>query len=357
MALTADFELGTAGQEVQTTDAGNASAWDFIDRDASIKYDTTHALGAQSALFHTTAGVGTARLRWTTSFGTQTEYYGRACIYRTANPPSDMLHMTHGRTGGTGYSWTLRISATGKIVVLDQGFSTLATSTASIPLNQWFRLEWHVNNTTGFIEVLLYDDATSETLTETVITGTPGGIGADTTFSDFGFSALSQDVWYDALVDAAASYPGPYAAASQILLASADSVDGSWTDQAGGTSLAAAIDEATADNADYIRSELSPSASGCRVKLASGTDPASSSDHTIKWRVGKNAAGGQTVNMTVKLYQGGGNSQGAGTLIASFSRNGVTDTITEYTETLSGAEADAITDYADLYLEFFANAT
>ena len=57
----------------------------------------------------------------------------------------------------------------------------------------------------------------------------------------------------------------------------ADSVDGAWTDQSGGSSLFAAIDETSLSDADYIQSELSPSASGCRVKLASGGDPVSSS--------------------------------------------------------------------------------
>jgi len=59
--------------------------------------------------------------------------------------------------------------------------------------------------------------------------------------------------------------------------------------------------------------------------------------------------------MTVKLYQGGGDSLGAGTLIATFARNNVGQALTTFVESLSGAEADAITNYADLYLEFFAN--
>ena len=59
-----------------------------------------------------------------------------------------------------------------------------------------------------------------------------------------------------------AIYAETAAVASQILLASADSVDGAWTDQAGGTSLAAAIDETTFSDSDYIRSETSPSNSG-----------------------------------------------------------------------------------------------
>jgi hypothetical protein len=140
------------------------------------------------------------------------------------------------------------------------------------------------------------------------------------------------------------------------LAPTADSVDGTWTDQAAGTALAAAIDETTPSDTDYIQSVSEPQDAGCRVKLASGTDPASSSGHIVRWRIRKDAPGGSTVGMTVKLYQGGGNSIGAGTLIASFTRADVDGSAwTTYDETLSGAEADAITNYADLYLEFFAD--
>ncbi len=144
--------------------------------------------------------------------------------------------------------------------------------------------------------------------------------------------------------------------APQTLLPSADSVDGTWTDNAAGTALAAAIDEASFSDADYIQSVDSPSAAGCRVKLQAGTDPSVSTGHVIHWRIRKNVAG-QTVNMTVKLYQGGGNSIGAGTLIATRDRNNVGTSFTTFDETLTGTEADTITDYADLYLEFYATAS
>jgi len=353
MALTANFELGTNGAEIQTSDAGDASAWDSINRNASITYDTTHALGTQSAHFLTDAGSGAAHLLWTTSFGTQTEYYGRVCLYCDARQPTEIALVRHNRTGGSGLSWQLSLLADGKLKIYDQGAGVIATSTASVPLDQWCRVEWHINNTTGLVEVLFYNDATSTSLTETVVSSTGNSIGADTDGVDFGPQALSTSYWMDGIVDVALAYPGPYTEPSQLLAPSADSVDGAWTDQAGGTSLAAAIDETTASDTDYIRSELSPSNSGCRVKLGAGTDPASSTGHVIHWRPGKSATGGETIDMTVKLRQGGGNSLGAGTLIATFTRNNV-DAFTSYAETLSGGEADSITDYTDLYLEFFA---
>lgn len=148
--------------------------------------------------------------------------------------------------------------------------------------------------------------------------------------------------------------PSAAAATAQLLAPSTDSVDGNWTNELGSTTnLYDSIDEVYASDSDYIQSELSPSASGTRVKLASGSDPGSSTGHKINWRTGKSATGGDTIDMTVKLYQGGSNVLGAGTLVADFDRAAV-DSLTTYTETLSGGEADTITDYADLYLEFYA---
>jgi hypothetical protein len=143
---------------------------------------------------------------------------------------------------------------------------------------------------------------------------------------------------------------------AQHLAPSADSVDNAYTDQGGGTSLAAAIDETTFSDTDYIQSANSPSNAGCRVKLASGSDPSLSTGHVIHWRIRKSSAD-QTVNMTVKLYQGGGNVLGAGTLIATRDRNNITTSFATFDETLTGTEADAITNYADLYLEFYATAS
>jgi hypothetical protein len=141
----------------------------------------------------------------------------------------------------------------------------------------------------------------------------------------------------------------------QILVTSADSVDGAWTDSLGGSSLAAAIDELEAANdADFIRSDASPVLSSCRVKLASGQDPVTSDGHLIRWRVGKDSTGAPQIDVRVQLRQGGGNSVGGGTLIAEFTRVDV-DALTTYEENLSGGQADAITDYADLYLDIRAN--
>lgn len=141
----------------------------------------------------------------------------------------------------------------------------------------------------------------------------------------------------------------------QFARPSADSLDGNWTKSSGGnTDMYQMIDEAVVDDADFIQSELTPSSSPCVVALSPVTDPVSSSGHIVRYRYQKDAAGGAQINLVVQLREGYVNEGTPGTLIASATHNNISDTITAGTFTLSGGEADAITDYADLYLRFVA---
>lgn len=127
-----------------------------------------------------------------------------------------------------------------------------------------------------------------------------------------------------------------------------DTSVGAWATNAGGTtSLFATIDESVANDADFVRSELAPNASAYECSLSNIEDPVSSSGHVVRYRYAKDAAGGAQINLTVELRQGT-------TVIASATHTNISDTVTAGSITLSGAEADAITDYTDLRLRFIA---
>jgi len=68
-----------------------------------------------------------------------------------------------------------------------------------------------------------------------------------------------------------------------------DIADGSWTDQSAGTTLYAAIDEASPpDDADYVQSAaVTATPDYFEVALGSLTDPAVGTGHTIRYRIGK----------------------------------------------------------------------
>lgn len=144
--------------------------------------------------------------------------------------------------------------------------------------------------------------------------------------------------------------PAPPEYNPQFARPSSDVSDGSWTDQAGGTDLRAAIDETFPDEADYIRSSTSPpSADICEIALSSVTDPAASVDHIVRYRYAKSQSGGAQINLTVRLFDGG-------TQIAAWTHTDIDENWTEAAQVLSAGEANSIGNYADLRLKFEAIA-
>lgn len=135
----------------------------------------------------------------------------------------------------------------------------------------------------------------------------------------------------------------------QFARPSADTVRTGWTDQAGGTvTIYTTIDESVASDTDYIKTPTPPGANEFESLLTSVTDPLSSTGHIMRWRRRKQpATGSAQINLTVRLLQGV-------TQITSQADNNLPGTFTDTSYTLSAAEADAITNYADLRLEWVA---
>ena len=115
---------------------------------------------------------------------------------------------------------------------------------------------------------------------------------------------------------------------------------GTWT-ASSGSDLFAMLDETTASDADYI---TTTAASTCEVALGTLSDPASSSGHVVRYRIAANAGG-----ITVRLRQGT-------TTIATWTHASAPTSLTTYAQTLTSGEADSITDYAALKLQFEATA-
>jgi hypothetical protein len=105
------------------------------------------------------------------------------------------------------------------------------------------------------------------------------------------------------------------------------------------------LDEASSDdNTTEILSDNNVSESdgaGFEVQLSVVTDPQSSAGHVLRWRAQKQT-GGRNLNISCRLYQG------STPLSATRTLSALGAAYTTDTYTLSAAEADAITDYADL---------
>jgi hypothetical protein len=135
---------------------------------------------------------------------------------------------------------------------------------------------------------------------------------------------------------------------AQILRPDSDVSQGSWTRNDGTVTpdLFSTIDEAAANDTDFLRLGIASGSSTCEVGLTDGADPVSSSGHIVRYRYRKssNDTTGKQIDLVVSLRQGA-------TQIAAWTHLDIGAVVTQ-TQTLSGVEADAITDYSDLRLRF-----
>jgi hypothetical protein len=119
---------------------------------------------------------------------------------------------------------------------------------------------------------------------------------------------------------------------------SSDITDSNWVPSTGAT-LFGCVDETPAGDADYIRAT---GAQTCELKFSSLTDPVSAASHVLRLRAKATGSGGAE-KWTVTIYQG------ASLIATAFSNTTVTRTnFADYSYTLAAAEANAITNYADL---------
>ncbi len=209
------FDGGTSGTTISTANSGGASgdAWDSVQIDAGsvAQYDTAHvAHGSQSGKFSTNATTTISDVGWTTRIGTQAEMWGRLYLYYTSNAAE--LNLVRIFNGGTRVA-AFNVQTTGKLLVVNAAGTTVATSTNSVTLNQWVRIEVHIiaNATTGTIEAKLFNTPDSASATETLsVTNT--NTGAQFTGYHVGVTravAAEGPFWLDDVQINNTGWPGP----------------------------------------------------------------------------------------------------------------------------------------------------
>lgn len=112
---------------------------------------------------------------------------------------------------------------------------------------------------------------------------------------------------------------------------------GNWTPSTGAT-LYGCVDEATADDADYIQSGVNPTADACSLGFPAVQTPSANTNHALSYRI--KGDGGAALLVEIVAGDGttviGGDTPGAGWL-----HNPADSTWTQYDRTLSTTEADA----------------
>lgn len=115
-------------------------------------------------------------------------------------------------------------------------------------------------------------------------------------------------------------------------------------------------DSVGSGDADSIAGDGSPlSSEPFTVDLGTITDPLSATNHIIRVRVAKTTNGGANYDFVAQLRQGYVSEASQGTLIGTLTQTIIAETATTYTYTLSGSEANSITDYSDLQLRCYGN--
>lgn len=137
---------------------------------------------------------------------------------------------------------------------------------------------------------------------------------------------------------------------------STDTTRDNWEEDDGSTTaIFDQIDEAAADDGDYIRTGLAPTNDVYVTKFTTLEDPVSSAGHVVRYRYGKDAAAGAQIDITVQLREGYVNEGSPGTLIEEWVHTDVGQFPIAAAQTLGATEADSITDYDDLFLRVVAN--
>lgn len=219
--LTADFEAGVNASNIQTTDAGSASAWQVVSRSGSstIIYDNTHAAhGALATKINNGTG-SSCWLEWNTNLNSPTEHFGRVNLWLpsipTAAPPT--LIQCLGPASAVAFFVRLN-NTTGTVTVFYNTGSDTVFSTA-LPTGQWIRLEYHCihSATVGQFEAKVFNSVDSTTPSQTFSSTANKNTLASCSNLRFGQVAAADSgysLWMDDIVAGATSYPGPVTVAS-----------------------------------------------------------------------------------------------------------------------------------------------
>jgi len=251
----------------------------------------------------------------------------------------------------TQYVATLNLNPAGKLVLVQRAGGVLYTTTTTLAVNTWYRVEMSLEvgttATNGVIRFAVFAGDASTPL-ETQFTSTTADLGTTNLVAWYFGKLLIGGAWngfYDSieLNTSTSALLGPYnASAAVIRPASVVTNAGNWTNVGGASSLSAAL--ADESDATYAQTPASPANAeitfGMNARLATGTPNVtvrlSASDST------------PPTYADVALLQGT-------TVIATRNFGPLPTTVTEYSFTLTGPEAANVTDRGDLRVRVTGN--
>lgn len=221
--LTYNFDGGTDGVQLATTDTGSGDQFQNVSKaaDGTINYDSTHVHGGAHSLKITTVLSATTRFGWTGLGSITGNVYSRAYIWADANPSADWK-ISNTKTSTATATSQLSVDTTGKLHVLGVSLTLGIDSVNSIALGQFVRVEWLHNCAGDTYTWWLYNtpDAPLGSHTETKTYSAGALLGAHVDEYRYGVASTSAPTnftcWFD---DIAVSTVGQLGPTSSLALA------------------------------------------------------------------------------------------------------------------------------------------
>lgn len=232
--LSSSFEGGTSGNSLAGSlnlgygNLGTADGMLFdsvtIGASQAITYDTAVAHSGTQSCKIVTGGTTNCFGQWASSgllTSPATQQWFRLYLYQTANPSA--THQVFAFLVSGTRAADVVINGNGTMAIRDASGTVQITTTSTVPLNTWFRIEGYVTSsaTAGQVELKLYNSPDSPTATETQTSGTSlnttGGALNQARFglATGGVSGLTW--WMDDVAVSVTGYIGPGAVVQQLV--------------------------------------------------------------------------------------------------------------------------------------------
>lgn len=298
MALRLDNTAqGTSGATVPTTAIGAPNALDtstVSGTGSTITFDSAHAHAGTTSIHHHLATVAsTAYEDWKASITTSTaNAYSRFYLYLTAYPTVTTRIVA--MLSGASLNGSLQITTTGTFRTVNSAGSVVATTTGTIPLNTWVRVEFEItgqSGTTATIAARSFSGANLEGATPdtncslsnagTTVVGATGDVrfghsssvtmttAWDTWYDDFAFSDTTQPG--ASVTGTAASGSGSISLGGQPAAAAGDTSSSGVTIFGGTSTAQAAAATAGAVTLDGTANTANPAPTSSGTVTLSGT--------------------------------------------------------------------------------------
>jgi hypothetical protein len=266
-AWTAEGGTNTTG--ITTGNSGGASGTAFdsvsLGTGATATYDNTQARGSLAAKLATAGTAADCSLNYAAAVGALTQGWFRAYLYVPSNPGTQHRLIDAWDSTSGNLCFALYLTAAGKLMTVDTLGATISTTTASVPLSSWFRVELAVvgSATVGQTAIRLYNTPDSVTFDESLTSAATKNTRGS--FNQYRFGSAgdpmpaSRTLWIDNLGVGGTGWLGPTASATitPTVVAGTTTI-GATTVQAGSKALPAVVSATTTIGAPVLAAGSKP---------------------------------------------------------------------------------------------------